>query len=314
MATKTIVLALGGNAIINEGEEGDIHQQFANTRKSLDGVVELIRAGHRLVLTHGNGPQVGNYLIRVEEASHIVPTLPLGIIVADTQGGIGYMIMQQLKNKLMSAGLDNHITTVVTQVVVNQHDPSIFNPDKFVGPFYEKEQVKELESQRGWTIKEDPGRGFRRVVPSPIPLDIIEKEVIKNLVENEHVVIACGGGGIPVYYDENNLLEGVDAVIDKDRASALLAEQIGADELYILTAVDKVYLNFKKPEQKALDRLSLTEAKELLSQGHFPAGSMGPKIEAAIYFIEHGGKRVIITSIEKSAEAADGRTGTIIEK
>ncbi len=310
---KKIVIALGGNAIINEGESGDIYQQFANTRRSLEGVVELISEGFQIVLTHGNGPQVGNYLIRVEEASHIVPTLPLGIIVADTQGGIGYMIMQQLKNKLRAANLKNDISTVVTQVVVNPEDPSIKNPSKFVGPFYQQEDVEKLVNERGWIIKEDPGRGYRRVVPSPKPLDIVEKNIIRDLVEKNYTVIACGGGGIPVYYDEDGNLEGVDAVIDKDLASAILGNQIEADELLILTGVDKVYINFRQPDEKALERMTLAEARRYLAEGQFPAGSMGPKIQAAINFLEGGGKRVVISSIENSAKAAKGLAGTIIE-
>lgn len=313
MERKTIVLALGGNALVNPGEEGNIAQQFANTRKSLQGVVELLEAGHRLVLTHGNGPMVGNYLIRVEEASHIVPTLPLGVIVADTQGGIGYMIMQQLKNKLKEANLNIEVCTVVTQVIVDPNDPSINNPTKFVGPFYEKSQVARLKNERGWEIKEDPGRGFRRVVPSPIPLDIIEKKVISDLLRNDNVVIACGGGGIPVFYDEGGYLDGVDAVIDKDRASALLAAQIDADDLIILTGVEKVSLNYNKPDEKKLDHLTVSEAEKYLKDGQFPPGSMGPKIEAAIQFLLDGGKRVIITSIDNSGKAVGGRVGTILE-
>ena len=313
MSGKTIVLALGGNALINVGEEGNIYQQFANTRKSLEGVIELLKEGHRLILTHGNGPMVGNYLIRVEEASHIVPTLPLGVIVADTQGGIGYMIMQQLKNKLSQMNMSTGVTTVVTQVVVDQNDDSINNPNKYVGPFYKSEDVDKLTKERGWVIKEDPGRGFRRVVPSPIPLDVVEKEVIKDLLDSGNVVIACGGGGIPVYYDENGMLEGVDAVIDKDRASALVGNLVDADELLILTGVDKVFINFKKDDEKALDHMTVEEAKKYLAEGQFPAGSMGPKIEAAIQFLEEGGKRVVITSIENSSKAVSGEAGTVIE-
>ncbi len=313
MAGKTIVLALGGNALINVGEEGNIYQQFANTRKSLEGVVALLKAGHRIILTHGNGPMVGNYLIRVEEASHIVPTLPLGIIVADTQGGIGYMIMQQLKNKLFETDLDVGVTTVVTQVVVDKNDESINNPNKFVGPFYTLEEVDKLTKERGWVIKEDPGRGYRRVVPSPLPLDVVEKKVIKDLLESGNVVIACGGGGIPVYYDENGFLEGVDAVIDKDRASALVGNLVNADDLIMITGVDNVCINFKKENEMTLDHLTVAEAKKYLAEGQFPAGSMGPKIEAAIQFLEEGGKRVIITSIENSSKAVSGETGTVIE-
>ncbi len=310
---KIIVVALGGNAITQQFEEGNIHQQFANTRQSLVGVVELIARGYRVLITHGNGPQVGNALIRVEESRHLVPPLPLGVIVADTEGGMGYMVEQCLQNKMHDRGLKKEVATIVTQVLVDPDDPSIKNPTKFVGPFFKPEQVEELTKKRGWVMKEDPGRGWRRVVPSPIPKEIIEKKVIRLLVENEVIVIAAGGGGIPVYVDHRSgWLEGIDAVIDKDLASAVLARDVGAQELMILTAVERVALNFGKPEQVFLDRMTLSEAKKYLREGHFPPGSMGPKIQAAINFLEWGGERVVITSIEKSVEAANGLAGTVI--
>ncbi len=311
-AHKTIVVALGGNAITQPSEEGNIYEQFANTRRSLEGVVELIRLGHRVIITHGNGPQVGNYLIRVEEARHLVPPLPLGIIVADTEGGMGYMIEQSLWNLCHDHGIQKQFACIITQVIVDKHDPSIKNPTKFVGPFFKKEQVDQLMRERGWIMKEDRGRGWRRVVPSPKPRSIVEKEVIRRLVEQGVVVIAAGGGGVPVYVAENGWLEGLDAVIDKDLASAVLGAEIGADELMILTGVEKVALNFATPQQHYLDQLTVSEARRYLAEGHFPPGSMGPKIEAAIWFLTHGGKRVVITSIEKSFQAAHGKAGTII--
>ncbi len=310
---KTIVVALGGNAITQQFEEGNIHQQFANTRRSLLGVIELIKRGHRVLITHGNGPQVGNYLIRVEASRHLVPPLPLGIMVADTEGGMGYMIEQCLQNKMHDRGIRKEVATIITQVLVDPNDPSIHNPTKFVGPFYKKEQVQELVEKRGWVMKEDPGRGWRRVVPSPKPLEIVEKRIIRMLVEQDVVVIAAGGGGIPVYIDPGNgWLEGVDAVIDKDLASAVLARDVHAQELMILTAVEKVALNFGKPNQQNLDRMTVQEAERYLQEGHFPAGSMGPKIQAAINFLRSGGERVIITSIEKSVDAVQGNAGTVI--
>ena len=310
---KTVVVALGGNAITQQFEEGNIHQQFANTRRSLLGVVELIKMGHRVLITHGNGPQVGNYLIRVEASRHLVPPLPLGIMVADTEGGLGYMIEQCLQNKMHDRGIRKEVATVITQMLVDPNDPSIHNPTKFVGPFYKKEQVQELVEKRGWVMKEDPGRGWRRVVPSPKPLEIVEKRIIRMLVEQDVVVIAAGGGGIPVYIDpRNGWLEGVDAVIDKDLASAVLARDVHAQELMILTAVEKVALNFGKPNQQNLDRMTVQEAERYLQEGHFPAGSMGPKIQAAINFLRSGGERVIITSIEKSVDAVQGNAGTVI--
>jgi carbamate kinase len=312
MRKKTVVVALGGNAITREFEEGNISQQFENTRRSLRSVVEYIRQGYRVVITHGNGPQVGNALVRVEETRHIVPPLPLGIIVADLEGGMGYMIEQCLQNKLHDRGLPRPVVTVLTQVLVDKEDPSILNPSKFVGPFFREEQIEKLQQERGWSIKEDPGRGFRRVVPSPIPKEIIEKEIIKLLVNKDIIVIAAGGGGIPVYREGSGWLEGVDGVIDKDLASAVLARDIDAQELLILTGVDQVALNYKKPDQKNLATMTLSEAKRYLSEGQFPKGSMGPKVKAAINFLDSGGEKVIITSIDKALMALTKKSGTII--
>jgi carbamate kinase len=308
---KTIVVALGGNAIIEEGTEGTITQQFANTRKSLAAIVGMIADGHKVVLTHGNGPQVGVHLIQNEAASAQVPPSPLGVIVADTQGSMGYMIAQSLANTMHLKGIDKDVVTVITQVEVDPADPSMLNPTKYVGPFYKAEQVEKLRS-RGWIIKEDPGRGFRRVVPSPIPLDVIEKETIRDLIDEGKIVIAVGGGGIPVYREADGRLEGVDAVIDKDRASALLANLINADELIILTGVDKVAINFKKPDQKVFDHLTVAECERYLAEGQFPKGSMGPKIEAACDFVRRGGARVIITSLENATAAVEGKAGTVV--
>lgn len=308
---KTIVVALGGNAIIEEGTEGTITQQFANTRKSLAAIVGMIADGHKVVLTHGNGPQVGVHLIQNEAASAQVPPSPLGVIVADTQGSMGYMIAQSLANTMRLRGIDKDVVTVITQVEVDPADPSMLNPTKYVGPFYKAEQVEKLRG-RGWIIKEDPGRGFRRVVPSPIPLDVVEKETIRNLIDEGKIVIAVGGGGIPVYREADGRLEGVDAVIDKDRASSLLANLIGADELIILTGVDRVAINFKKPNQKVFDHLTVAECERYLAEGQFPKGSMGPKIEAACDFVRRGGARVIITSLENATLAVEGKAGTVV--
>lgn len=311
---RIAVIALGGNAITREFEEGNITQQFANTRRSLVGVVDLIEKGYKIAITHGNGPQVGNALIRIENCRHIVPPTPLGVVVADLEGGMGYMIQQSLQNKLCKRGIDRKVVTIVTQVVVDKNDPSVLNPTKFVGPFYKAAEVEELRKQRGWQIKPDANRGFRRVVPSPFPLEIVEKSTIKTLVGNGTIVIAAGGGGAPVYREDDGRLEGVDGVIDKDRAAAILGKDIGAQELIILTAVDAVALNFGTPAQKILNNLTVAEAKQYLSEGHFPGGSMGPKIEAAISFIESGGESVIITSIQKMTQAFEGRTGTRVVK
>jgi len=310
---KTIVVALGGNAISHQFEEGNIHQQFANTRQSLKGVVKYIAHEYNVLVTHGNGPQAGNALIRVEESRHLVPVLPLGVIVADTEGGMGYMVEQCLQNKLHDRDIEREIATIITQVLVDPEDPSISNPTKFVGPVYSEDKVDELKKRPGWILKEDKGRGWRRVVPSPFPQGIVGKKVIRLLLENNIVVIAAGGGGIPVYIDQQNgWYEGIDAVIDKDLSSAVLARDVGAEELLIVTAVQKVALNWGKPNQRYLDKISLTEAKKYLSEGHFPSGSMGPKIQAAINFLEEGGKKVSITSIEETVQAVEGGVGTVI--
>jgi carbamate kinase len=311
MPNKTAVIALGGNAIGATGKE-DIHQQFANTRTAIDGFVELVRQGYNLAISHGNGPQVGNALLRVERTfPDGIPALPLGVIVADTEGGMGYMIEQSLQNRLVKEKIGRDVVTVVTQVVVDRDDPSILNPSKPIGPYYKAEEVEALKA-RGWTIRDDAGRGFRRFVPSPIPRAIVNRKAIKQLVQQGTIVIAAGGGGVPVYAEKDGSYEGVDAVVDKDRASAVLARDIEAESLLILTAVEKVCLNYKKPDQKELDRLSLEEARQYLKAGHFAAGSMGPKIEAAIQFLEYGGKQVIITSLEKAAQALEGKAGTVI--
>ncbi|MEO0126962.1 MAG: carbamate kinase [candidate division WOR-3 bacterium] len=308
---KKAVIALGGNAISMTGRD-DIHVQFANTRKSLEIVVELIKQGYHIAITHGNGPQVGNALLRVERTAREIPALPLGVIVADTEGGMGYMIEQSLQNKLKRLGIERDVVTIVTQIIVDANDPSIINPTKFVGPFYNEKQANKLAELFNWTIKEDPGRGYRRVVPSPKPVKVVNSKIIKQLVDQGVIVIAAGGGGIPVYIEIDGTYEGIDGVIDKDLASAVLAIEIKAQILAILTAVDYVYLNFKKPDQKKLDRITLSEAKKYLSEGHFPAGSMGPKIEAAIKFLESGGQEVIITSLENAKKAFFGDFGTKI--
>jgi len=312
MERKTVVVALGGNAITREFEDGNIYQQFANTRRSLAGVVSLIEKNYRVVIIHGNGPQVGNALIRIERSRDEAPPLPLGIVVADLQGGMGYMIQQSLLNMLHRHGIQKEVVTIITQVVVSPDDPSIRRPTKFIGPSYPKERVEELQ-HRGWIMKEDRGRGWRRVVPSPMPIEIVEKNVIRELVANDRIVIAAGGGGIPVYLDREEKLEGINAVIDKDYAAAILARDVGADELVILTAVEKIAIDFAKPTQRWLDRMTLTEAKNYIAEGQFPEGTMGPKVRGAINFLESGGKQALITSIEQLAEAMEGRNGTVIE-
>ena len=309
---KTAVVALGGNAITKKDEEDTIPRQFENTNQSLSGIVELIKDGYNLAITHGNGPQVGNAVLRVELARSKAPILPLQICVADTEGGMGYMIEQCLKNRLRKENIQREVVTIVTQVIVDKDDPSIKHPTKYIGQFYSEEEAKAFAKERRWVVKKDSGRGWRRVVSSPIPKEIVEKETIKTLVHKGAIVIAAGGGGIPVYLKEDGSLEGVDAVIDKDRASAVLARDIKAQFLLILTSVEKVCLNFGTLLQKELDKITLEETKKYYTEGHFPPGSMGPKIEAAISFLESGGKEVIITSIEKAYESVKKKAGTRI--
>lgn len=313
---KTAVLALGGNAIIQAGQKGTIAEQFRNTRESLGGIVELIKQGYHLAITHGNGPQVGN-LLRQQEAGEkegIAP-LPLGVLNAATEGTMGYMIEQSLQNSLLLNGINKEVITITAQVVVDRNDPSMLNPTKYVGStYYSKEQAEKLQAELGWTLKEDSGKGYRRVVPSPKPIDIIPAKTVKELVDDGQIVITVGGGGIPIYIEDNGTYEGVDAVIDKDFASALLAKMINADLLVILTSVDKVAVNYNKPDMQELDVLTIADAKKYHAEGQFPSGSMGPKIMAAIDFIEKGGQEVLITSIEKIVDAFEGKTGTRIIK
>lgn len=311
---KTAVLALGGNAIIMAGQKGTISEQFKNTRDSLGGVVELIRQGYSIAMTHGNGPQVGNLLRQQEAGEQIgIAPLPLGVLNAATEGTMGYMIEQSLQNRLHLNGIDRPVITITAQVVVDKNDPSMLNPTKFVGStYYTQEQADKLHNELGWTLKEDSGKGYRRVVPSPQPIDIIPAKAVKKLMDEGQIVITVGGGGIPIYIEENGTYEGVDAVIDKDFASALLARMIDADLLVILTGVDKVAINYNKPDMVELDRMTVEEAKKHYADKQFPAGSMGPKILAAIDFLEKGGKEVLITSIERIVDAFDGKTGTRI--
>jgi carbamate kinase len=310
---RSAVVALGGNAITRKEVEDTIANQFANTRDSLGGLIELVRDDYSLVISHGNGPQVGNAILRVELGRGRAPILPIGICVADTEGGMGYMIAQSLYNRLLLEKLDREVVTIITQVIVDEDDPELADPKKYIGQFYSEEQAVSFQKEHGWVMKQDVNRGWRRVVGSPLPKSIVEAETIKRLVDSGIIVIAAGGGGIPVYVESNGTLEGVDAVIDKDRASALLAEQIGAELLVILTGVDQVALNFGKENQCWLDHLTIAEAEKYLVEGQFPPGSMGPKIEAAVKFLRAGGRRVVISSIEMASEAVHGKAGTLIE-
>lgn len=310
--SKTAVVALGGNAITRPDVEDTIANQFANTRQSLDGIIGLLRNGFNLVVTHGNGPQVGNALLRIELARGKAPILPLGVLVADTEGGMGYMIEQSLQNRLQVDGIERQVVTIITQMLVREDDPAVENPTKYIGQFYSKDQADIYSHKRGWQMKQDGDRGWRRVVPSPMPYKAVAAETIKKLVSEGIVVIAGGGGGIPVFIAKNGDYEGMDAVIDKDLASAVIASEIGAGILCILTSTDKVFINYGRPDEKALGTVTLSEIKKYYKEGHFPPGSMGPKIKAAIKFLEAGGELVTITSFDNASHAIEGDAGTRI--
>jgi len=309
---KKAVIALGGNALIKEDQEGTIYEQFANTRNITESIVKIIQEGWDVVVTHGNGPQVGAILLQNDLAKDVTPPMPLGICVAESEGFIGYMIQQCLSNALKKANIDRSVVTLITQVLVDENDPSFTNPTKPIGPYYSDEEVEEIK-QEGFQVKKEE-YGWRIVVPSPDPKSIVEGEIINKMLDDDIIVIASGGGGMPVIEKEGWGLDGLEAVIDKDLASERLAEAINAELLLILTNVEKVYLNYKTSEQKPLDKVTLEDLKRYCKDGHFPTGSMGPKILAAIRFLESGGKSVIITDVEKGWEAFKGETGTHITK
>lgn len=312
MGKKRAVVALGGNAITTLGDTGWIPEQFARTRETMTSIVELIEDGYELAITHGNGPQIGNALIRVETSRNMVPPLPLEICVADLMGGMGYMIEQVLRNSLKKKGIDKDVVTIVTQVLVDSKDDSLNRPSKPIGPYYTEKEAKKVAKEMGWTVGDIPDKGYRRLVPSPKPLEIVEKGAIRKLVDAGTIVIAAGGGGVPVVPGKNGGLDGIDGVIDKDLAAGVLARDIKAGLLLILTDVDEVYLDYGTEDEKEIDRMSATEARQYIEKGHFPSGSMGPKVNAAIDFIESGGKKVIITSIKLARKSLDGKAGTSI--
>ena len=305
-----VVLAVGGNALLRPGDKGTAEEQMLRARETAENIYPLFQK-FKVVVTHGNGPQVGAILLQNETAKDVVPPMPLDICGAMSQGEIGYMLEQSFQNVLEEKGIDKEIVTVLTRVIVDEKDPAFENPTKPIGPFYTEEEAKRLAREKGWHVIEDSGRGWRRVVPSPMPLEIVEKEVIGELLDKGFVAIAVGGGGIPVIRKGKKLM-GVEGVIDKDLASAVLARDIKADRLIILTSVEKVYLNFGKPEQKGIDNMSVQEAKRYMEEGHFKKGSMYPKILASTIYLENGGKEVLITSPERIQDALDGKTGTWI--
>ncbi len=312
---RKVVIALGGNAISSGDGSGDIASQFAQSRVTAKYIGGLLVAGHHVLLVHGNGPQVGMVLRRVELSRHEVYPIDLGLCVADTQAGMGYMICQCVRNEMIKRGFRARACTIVTTVSVDQRDPAFSNPTKPIGQFYKREEIADRIVSEGWNVIDVPGRGVRRVVPSPVPQEIRELELIHHLFDEGRVVVCCGGGGIPVVATEDGLFEGIEAVIDKDLTASLLAIGTDADSLAILTDVERVCLNYGKPNEKPLDQMTVSEAEAYLKDGQFPAGSMGPKIQACISYMRGSNCRnaqAIITSIEGCAEALEGKNGTRI--
>jgi len=308
---KTMLLAVGGNSLIRTGEKGTIAEQLVNARRTAAQIAGLCLQGYKIVLTHGNGPQVGAELLRSERAANQVPGHSLDVCDASTQGEIGYLLQQSLENELKAHGLQIPVVTVLTQSVVSSDDPAMLHPSKPIGPFYSRVDAEERKRQLGWEIVEDAARGYRRVVPSPEPIEIVELQVIRELVDSGVLVIACGGGGVPVIWKDGRL-QGVEAVIDKDRASALLASSLGVDLFVISTDADYVYIDYKKPTQKPLLQLTASELEAYLNAGQFPSGNMGPKIESVLRFLRGGGKQAIVTSCDNLCKAINGGAGTQI--
>ncbi len=306
---NSILIAVGGNSLIRAGEKGTVAEQMANARRTAAAIVGLVRVGYRIVITHGNGPQVGAQLLRSERASDQVPGQTLDVCGAASQGEIGYLLAQALRRELTAATLPVPVVGIVTQTVVSADDPAMQNPTKPIGPFYSRADAEEKKRLFGWSIVEDAARGYRRVVPSPEPVEIVELAVIRELVNAGVLVIACGGGGIPVMR-ANGGFKGVEAVIDKDRASALLASELGVDIFAISTDTDYVYLGYKKPTQRPLECVSADDLEAHYRAGHFPPGNMGPKVESALRFLRAGGREVIISSYEHLCDAVAGKAGT----
>lgn len=311
---KTIVIAVGGNSLIKDEKHMSVQDQYAAVCETAQHIADLVERGFRVVVTHGNGPQVGFILLRSEHSRGLLHEVPLDSIGADTQGAIGYQIQQALGNEFRKRGIKKSIATIITQTIVDRSDPAFQKPTKPIGQFYKKEEADDRMRVEKWTMVEDAGRGWRRVVASPKPVRIVEADAIRRLVEDGFIIVAAGGGGIPVVADEAGDLHGAAAVIDKDLASSVLAKEINADLLVISTAVEKVCLNFGKPDQKTLDKMTVAEAEQYIKEGHFKPGSMLPKVQACIQFLKQGGTEALITSPEVLPAALPGKTGTRITK
>lgn len=310
--SRLAVVAFGGNALLRPEDRGTQEEQIARAKQAARWLAEIVRHGYRLIVVHGNGPQVGNILVQAEEASTKIPPQSLDVAVAQTEGSIGFMLQQAIRNRLEAIGLSGEVATVLTEVQVDPNDIGFKRPTKPIGPFFTRYRAEALERDLGWTMREDSGRGWRHVVPSPRPLRILNIATIERMTEAAAVVIAAGGGGIPVVKGRDGQWRGVEAVIDKDFASSLLAAELKADLYIVLTGVERVAIDYGKPTQKWLERITVEEAEKYLAEGQFPAGSMGPKIEASVQFVRATGKQVLITDVEVLHEALDGKNGTLI--
>lgn len=305
-----VLLAMGGHAFMREGERGTIGEHEQNADKIAGILMTLVERGYHLVITHGNGPQVGSLLLQNECSRSEVPSMPLDVLVGMTEGSLGYILQQSLLNQLRQRDVRRYVVTMVTQVLVDESDPAFQEPSKPIGPFLSKEEAERRRDELGWAVREQVGRGWRRLVPSPRPVKCVQRSMIRDAAREGHIVVACGGGGIPIVEGKDGRYRGVEAVIDKDLTSSVLAVNIQASLLISLTGVPQVYLNYNQPDQEPLGAVTLERIEELQAQGHFPPGSMGPKVEAAIHFLRHGGRRALITNPENLTAAIEGRAGT----
>jgi carbamate kinase len=305
-----VLVAMGGHAFMQRGEHGTIEDHERNADAIARLLMHLVEHDYQIVITHGNGPQVGSLLLQNEIARAEAPVMPLDVLVAMTEGSLGYVLQQSLLNQLRQREIRRYVVTVVTQVLVDEKDPAFQNPTKPVGPFLSRDEAERRRDTMGWKIREDSGRGWRRIVPSPAPIKVIQRHMIRDTARQGHIVVACGGGGIPIKTEADGRYAGIEAVIDKDLTSSVLATDIGAELFVILTAVPQVYVNFGQPTQQALGAVTLQEVERLFAEGHFPPGSMGPKIEGIIRFLRAGGKRALVTDATDLPEALEGRAGT----
>ena len=305
-----VLVAMGGHAFMQKGERGTIEEHERNADKIAGLLMTLVERDYRLIVTHGNGPQVGSLLLKNEMTREELPEMPLDVLVAMTEGSLGYVLQQNLLNNLRQRKIRRYVVTVVTQVLVDERDPAFQQPTKPIGPFLSQAEAERRREDLGWKIREDAGRGWRRLVPSPKPLKVVQRHMIKEACEAGHIVVACGGGGIPIRVLDDGRYGGVEAVIDKDLTSAVLASEVGADLLIILTAVPQVYLDFGKPTQRPIGAVTLEELERLRDEGHFPPGSMGPKIEAVIQFLKAGGRRALVTDAQSLPRVIEGRAGS----